>query len=677
MKWLGIAFLISLAGSSASAQRVGAPTDDLTRVGVDELFGLEVTSVGRKAQEMSKAPAAIFVLTAEDIRRSGAVSIPQLLQVVPGLTSLSSDDRSWIVSARGSARLYSNKILVLIDGRSLYTPLFSGVIWDTVDVPLGDIDRIEIVRGAAAVMWGPHAVNGVINIITKKAQQTTGIRTSAIAGNAMPGAAEARWGQRTGDGLSYRIWSKLDDQTPAYGSKGLYYLDTFSAVDPSIRNLDTAGGRMGFRLDFQPRDNSQLMVQGDMYRRERQDELGIPAIQPNLTRSQEQTDYNGAYLQAKWALTSTTGAETQIQFTYDRTHFGYPYISGNLDNVTLDFQRRVQTGSTNEIYWGAGYQRYWDQTVSNRYVAFHPANSTVHTADVVFRDEWQIVPGRLTGSAGIRLDHSSFSRFDYEPSVRLLYTPDARHSAWLAASRAVRTPDRFDRGLEADNGTLMLGDLPANERLAGSPDFASEVEQSLEGGYRMQSGQRWSLDGSIFLSTYRDLRSVRIGGPVGVVGDHGFCLDILAQMNNGGGGRSLGGELWATVQMGPGWRLMPSYSYVHDERWLSRSSPLYQFGWDRAPSDMRHQAVLRSRHDLSRLWNFDWTVRVRDRDRMFDLPGALLLDSRISWQASRSTELSLACRNLTNRRIFEGIAEGPEPSIPLRRILIVQWTQKF
>jgi len=677
MHWLGLAVLISLTGGPASAQRVGAPTDDLTRVGVDELFGLEVTSVGRKAQEMSKAPAAVFVLTAEDIRRSGAVSLPQLLQVVPGLTSLSSDDRSWIVSARGSARLYSNKILVLIDGRSLYTPLFSGVIWDTVDVPLGDIERIEIVRGAAAVMWGPHAVNGVINIITKKARQTKGVRTSALTGNALPGSAETRWGDSSGDRLAYRIWGKLDYQTPGYGSQGLYYLDTFSTVDPSIRNLDAAGGRMGFRLDFEPGEASQLMVQGDMYKRDRQDALGIPAIQPNLTRSQEHADNSGGYLQAKWTLASASGAETEVQFTYDKTQLGYPYLHGDLNNVTFDFQRRIQTGARNEVYWGAGYQRYWDQTVSNRYVAFNPADSVIQAADIVLRDEWQILPGKLTGSAGIRLDHSSFSRFDYQPSLRLLFAPDGRHSAWLAASRAVRTPDRFDRGLQADNGTVLLGTLPVHQSLAGSPDFYSEVERSVEAGYRMQTGQRWSLDASVFLSRYEGLRAASISEPAVIREDGGFHLDMAAQMMNGGHGRSFGGELWGTVQIRPGWRLMPSYSYVHDERWLNPSTFLHQMGWDREPSDLRHQGVLRSRHDLSRQWKFDWTVRVRDRDRTFGLPGAMLLDARIAWQASRSTELGLTCRNLTDRRVFEGIAEGPEPSIPLRRILLLQWTQKF
>src|ERR1022692_639795 len=193
---------------TAFAQRVGAPTDDLDKLSVDELFTLQVTSVGRKAQELSKAPAAVFVLTAEDIRRSGATSIPEALQWVPGLTVSRLDGRSWSVSARGGSRLFANQILVMIDGRSLYMPLFSGVIWDTIDVPLENIEQIEVVRGPGAVMWGPNAVNGVINIITKSSRTTKGGQVSAAGGN-QSDDVEARWGAAPTDRISWRAWGKF------------------------------------------------------------------------------------------------------------------------------------------------------------------------------------------------------------------------------------------------------------------------------------------------------------------------------------------------------------------------------------------------------------------------------------------------------------------------------------
>src|SRR5580704_8007069 len=208
MKSAQVFALTVCALQPALAQQVGAPTADLDKVSVDELFSVQVTSVGRKAQERSKAAAAIFVLTAEDIRRSGATCIPEALQWVPGLTVLHLDGRSWVVSARGGARLYADKILVMIDGRSLYTPLFSGVIWDAIDVPMSDIEQIEVVRGPGAVMWGPNAVNGMINVITKKAQQTKGGQVTASAGNETR-SLETRWGAAPSDKIAYRVWGKL------------------------------------------------------------------------------------------------------------------------------------------------------------------------------------------------------------------------------------------------------------------------------------------------------------------------------------------------------------------------------------------------------------------------------------------------------------------------------------
>ena len=676
MKCSGFAALAFLLSAAAFAQRVGAPTDDLSRVGIDELFSLEVTSVGRKAQEMSKAPGAIFVLTAEDIRRSGAVSLPEALRSVPGLTVLSADERSWVISARGSARLYSNKILVLIDGRSLYTPLFSGVIWDIVDVPLAEIERIEVVRGPGAVMWGPHAVNGVVNIITKNARQTKGARTTLATGNAVPGIAETRWGAALSDRIAYRVWGKLDDQSPAYGSEAHYYLNTFSAVYPDIRNLDAASGRAGFRMDFDANESNQFMVQGDLYKRDRQEALGIPGIQPDLVRSQGHTDYGGGFLHARWTHTSPSGSETQAQISFDKTQLDYPYIHGDLNNFNFDVQRRIQTGASNEVYFGAGFQQYWDTTWSQSYVGFSPGSSVVRSADVAFRDEWQIIPSRLTASAGIRLDHSSYSRLDYQPSLRLLYTPDARHSFWIAASRAVRTPDRFDRGIQADNGTLITGQFPIHQVLRGSTAFRSEIECSLEAGYRMQSGQRWSLDASVFLSRYSRLRSASAAlSPV--FGPQGFYIDAVAQLGNQGTERSGGGEIWSTVQLLPGWRLMPGYSYTREEFRLPADSPASQYVWDRLPSDLRHQGMVRSQHDLSRKWQLDLMARVRDRDRAFGLPGVLLFDARLGWQVTRGAEISLTGHNLTNRRVLEAIAEGVAPAIPVRRTAIIQWTQRF
>ena len=399
MKGLHLPLLAISFLTAAMAQRVGAPTDDLTKVGVDELFSVQVTSVGRKAQQISKAPASVFVLTAEDIRRSGATSIPEALRWVPGLTVLSVDGRSWAVSIRGSARMYADQILVMIDGRSLYTPLFSGVIWDAIDVPMNDIEQIEVVRGPGAVMWGPNAVNGMINMITKRAQQTKGGQVSASTGNENRGGLESRWGAAPSDKIAYRVWGKLDYRTPAYDSPGVFHLSTLSYLDPDIRNLDTATGRIGFRVDGQPNEKDQWMIQGNLFKTDRQDPAAFQGVQPVVNRLQAHTDYNGGYLQTRWTRTGSSGSETVVQFSYDRHDIDYSTVAGVMQNLTFDFQKRAQSGEGNEVYWGAGFQQYWDES---HLPSIHQFQSGRGSNPVRLRRLTRRVAGRARASHGVR-----------------------------------------------------------------------------------------------------------------------------------------------------------------------------------------------------------------------------------------------------------------------------------
>lgn len=662
--------------SVAYCQHVGSPTGDLDKLSMDELFSLQVTSVGRKAQQLSKAPAAVFVVTAEDIRRSGATSIPEVLQWVPGLTVQRIDGRSWVVSARGSARLFADKMLVMIDGRSLYTPLFAGVIWDAIDVPLELIERIEVVRGPGAVMWGPNAVNGVINIITRKAQDTKGTRVNVTAGNELRGAVTASWGAGPNEHLAFRVWGKAEYRTPAYSSPGLYYFDTFDYLAPSIRKLDSASGRFGFRLDAQSGDKNQWMLEGDVYKLGRHDEDGYPLLMPAVALLPGHTDYAGGSIQAKWIHTTAPGRETMLQFSYSKDDLNYPFLGGDINNLNLDFQQRRQTGERNEIYWGAGYQQYWDSNALTRFFGFTPS-ATYRSGYTVLRDEWQVVPGKLLGSLGVRVDYTPFHNFEYQPSLRLLYTPNARQSAWVAVSRAVRVPSRADRNLIYDNGQMPMDGYPVSFLIFGSQTMRSEVERSAELGYRLQSAQRWSVDVSLFRSGYSRLRALQVPSlpQVNYAGDTPF-LALDATCANAGWGDTYGAEVWGTWQVRPRWRLMPSYSYLRDERRLPGSSIL-QYLWDRVPEDLRHQAALRSQYDLTQNIQLDIGLRARSRDLAYQLPGSLLVDVRVGWRVTRTSDLSLTLKDLTDRKVFESYPEPPIPSIPLRRTFIVKWSQRF
>jgi len=661
----------------ACAQHVGAPTDDLDKISVDELFSLQVTSVGRKAQQLSKAPAAVFVMTAEDIRRCGATSIPEVLQWVPGLTVQRVEGRAWVISARGSARLFADKMLLMIDGRSLYTPLFAGVFWDAIDVPLELIERIEVVRGPGAVMWGPNAVNGVVNIITRKAQDTRGAQVNVSAGNELRGATQASWSAAPTDRLSYRLWGKAEYRTPAYGSPGLYYFDSFEHTEPSLRNLNNATGRFGFRVDAQTGDKNQWMLQGDVYKLGRHDVYGFPQLSPEFDSVDTHTSYAGGSILARWAQTKAPGRESALQFSYSKDQLDYGFVDGEVNNLTLDYQKRRQTGERNEIYWGAGYQRYWDTNRFHRFFGFSSPHELYQSAYSVVRDEWQVVPGKLLGSAGVRIDYTPFHNVEYQPSLRLLYTPRARQSAWLAISRAVRIPGRVDRDLRYDNGQVLLDGFPVSILASGSRNMRSEIERSAEFGYRIQSAQHWSADVSVFWSDYSRLRSLQTQlEPVLTFVDNVPALSLLSTATNAGRGRTWGGEVWGTWQVRSRWRLTPSYSYLRETRRLPESV-LVLYGWERLPEDLRHQGALRSQHDLLPNLQLDLMFRFRSRDLAYGLPGSVLADARLGWRVTRTSELSLTLKNLTDRRVLETYPEPPIPSIPLRRIFVVKWSQRF
>jgi iron complex outermembrane receptor protein len=294
------------------------------------------------------------------------------------------------------------------------------------------------------------------------------------------------------------------------------------------------------------------------------------------------------------------------------------------------------------------------------------------------RDEWQLLPDRVLVSAGIRLDYISYHDVEYQPSLRLLYTPKANQSAWVAVSRAVRTPNRVDRDVVFDPGSETVFGMPVRMTNYGSKSMRSEVAKTAEAGYRFQSGQRWSVDTSMFWSQYRRLRTVDYNlSPELVFSESGVFLRLPMWMANSGAGRSYGGEAWSTVQLRRGWRVIPSYSYLNDYRCLPTPSVNYATLWEQIPADIRHQGAVRSQHDLARNWQLDLMARVRSRDLAHGMRGVLLVDARLNWHPTRATEISFTLHNLTDRRVFETVSEGTTPAIPIRRILLLQWTQRY
>jgi iron complex outermembrane receptor protein len=383
-------------------------------------------------------------------------------------------------------------------------------------------------------------------------------------------------------------------------------------------------------------------------------------------------------VQGQWTKTVSPGNESELRFSYDKSAFAYTYLSVSMQNLTGDFQNRRQAGEFNEIYWGAGFQQYWDTTNSSRMISFDPAQSVYRSGYAVFRDEWQLIPERFLVSAGIRLDYNSNHQLEYQPSLRLLYTPSARQSLWFAASRALRAPNRLDRDMKYEAGYLMDYGFPVRLYSTGNKNQQSEIARSAEAGYRFQSGQRWSVDVSTFFTYFERLRALTyFTTPEFNVDAAGLEISVPMTTGNLGRGRSYGGEIWGMWQVRSNWRLVPSYSSVRDTFWLPATSLTRVYVWDLIPLDLRHQASLRSQVDLAHGLQLDIMTRARSHERNCGLPGAFLVDARLGWRPSRNSEWSIALNNITNRRILEASSEAATPTLPIRRTFLVKWSRRF
>ncbi len=655
------------------------PTADLENLSIEDLFHIQVTSVGRKAQQLSNTGAAVFVLTSEDIRRSGATSIPEALKWVPGLTVLQIDGRYWSISARGAGRLYADKILVMVDGRSLYTPLFAGVMWESIDVPLDLIEQIEVVLGPGAVMWGPNAVNGVINIITTHSRAAKGTTISASAGNIVHGSVLARWSAAPSDRVAYQIWGEFADRNPANGHSGINLFDsTYRFKSSPIDSLRSTAARAGFGVDLSLSAKDEVMLQGMVHNDERREFLAFPIVLPGLVDyAGGSTNDHGGFILGRWTHSNAHNAEDSLQFSFYREHAGFPFVQSSIKNLTVDYQRRRQVGEYNELYLGGGFQQYWDETNTQRFVGFQPSRATYRAGDAVLRDEFQLKPDRLLLTAGVRVDYTSFTRFEFQPAVRLLYTPSSRQSMWLGLSRAVRVPSRFDRDMNSDGGSFLIGPAMVKVDERGSTSTKSEVARTAEAGHRIQPGKRWSGETSVFLTFYDKLRILQapLMPNITIVGQVPVFSIVLSQQS-AGTGRSYGGETSLTWQVSPVWRLIPSYSYLNEKTWFP-NDPTQFYAWLFLSASSRHQALLRSQFDLTRRLQVDLMGRARSRNLANELPGVLLLDARVGWRPKANMEFSISAQNLTGRSVIEAYSESPFVSLPLRRTFVAKWTQRF
>lgn len=605
----------------------------LKQLSVDQLFDLEVTSVSKRPQRLSETASAVQVITHEDIVRSGATNLPEALRLASNLNVVQGTSASWSISARGFNASVGNKLLVLIDGRSVYTPLFSGVIWNMQDVLLEDIDRIEVISGPGGTLWGANAVNGVINITTKSAGDTRGLYLEAGAGPDAQDFGSLRYGGSIGSEVSFRIYGKYFDRDAEDFANGSGAHDSWSR------------GQGGFRVDSNGSDHNHLTLQGDFYTGDSNSPTG------------GEGHARGGNLLGRWWYAFSHDNDITLQAYYDSTHLAAPFpasgaipaglLEDDLDTLDLDFQNRFNWGERQRIIWGLGYRHTHDEVANAPTVAFFPAALDHDLYSAFIQDEVELRED-LFLTVGTKLEHYDYTGFEVEPSIRLQWILTRDHALWAAVSRAVRTPSRYDRD-------LFQPDPAYGVFLGGNTTFKSETLIAYELGYRGQFGEKISSSLSVFYNDYDNVRSLGFT-PVTFV-PFFFENNLRA--------RTYGFELAADFQALDWWRLHAGYDFLKEHVSIAPGT-LDLFNGLNETADPRNQVFLRSSMNLPKELQFDlgfrWidTVHNNSGPTPGTVPSYVEMDVRLGWQATKHIELSVVGQNLLHDQHPE--AGFPDPS---------------
>jgi iron complex outermembrane receptor protein len=600
--------------SPAALSATDSPRPDLAELSLEELTNIVITSVSKRAERLSDAPASVFVITADDIRRSGYTSLPEVLRLAPNLQVARVSAGNYAITARGFNGNAANKLLVLIDGRSVYSPLFSGVFWDVQDVVLEDIDRIEIISGPGSTLWGTNAVNGVINIITKSAKDTQGGLFAAGNGN-READGTLRYGTKLGDEGNIRLYAKGFDRDHTSTANG-------TPLDDAMHR-----GQAGFRADWQ-RAGDQFTVQGDAY--EGRDGQPIPGniSFTGVNLALGSIPLNGANLISRWVHGLDDGASVSLQAYYDLTERTVPPTYGErLDIVDVEFQHTLRPLGINNLTWGGEYRYAMDRVInSTNYIAFLPANVDQSWTSLFAQDEIAMRDDlRLT--LGARVERNPYTGSEFLPNARLAWKLAPDHLLWGALSRTVRAPSRLDADTFAPATPPSL--------LAGGPGFRSETADVAELGYRGQPSPGFTYSVTAYYSLYDRLHTLDLAP------SHTQFI-----YGNDAEGRTRGVEMWGAYQVSGIWRLTGGWSGLQERLALL---PGGNFDTTTVPAEGQNPSntwMLRSALNLPYHIEFDMAVRRVSTLSDPIVPAYTAVDARIGWTPRRNLELSISGQNL-------------------------------
>jgi iron complex outermembrane receptor protein len=635
--------------------------DEFLAMPLEQLMTLNInTSVGKKAQSVKNSAAAVFVISHEDIRRSGVTSIPQALRMVPGLQVAQIDANKWGISSRGFNGRFSTNLLVLMDGKAIYTPAFSGVFWDREDTLMEDIDRIEVIRGAGAAMWGANAVNGVINIITKSAKDTHGGLLTGGAGNQEQGFGGIRYGGQVGDGFDYRLYGK-----------GFKRNNNVTSSSENAQD-DTENYQAGFKTQWQMSPNDTLVTQGDLYYSRSGDRENFALdFAPFVLKNQDApAKRKGGNIQTRWQHKISDTSDTALQVYYKHDNSDWIFVNPfkmREKTVDIDFQHRFSWLEQHDIIWGLGYRYFGLDSVQSAKLGFNPSSRHLQLFSGFLQDDITLLKDRLKLTIGTRVEHNDFTGIEVQPNIRLLWTPDEQHSVWGAISRAVRTPNLSNQNLNRLTNTSPedLG-LPSLMVINGNSEIKSENVLEYELGYRFQPTAKFSFDVAGFYNRYERLQAIEILAPRIVINPD-LHIEIPAQFINKMRGESIGVELTSQWQANDWLKFQASYWFLKTSIHAPASQYGYILGENLEKDSPQQQFHVRASLNVPGYpVELDTQLRYVDSVPYYQIKDYVALDMRLGWMPVKNLEFSLVGQNLLDNHHPEfsnTISELPQTEI--------------
>lgn len=637
-----IGFLV-WGGIFAYSSLAYAEDFDPTTLSIEQLMNSKVSTVTRTEQKFSDAAAAVYVITQDDIQRSGATNIPGILRMVPGVQVAQISANEWAITARGFNGRFANKLLVLLDGRTVYSPTFAGVRWENLDLILDDIEQIEVIRGPGASVWGHNAVNGVINIISKHSEETQQGLVSVTAGNEELPIVELRYGEQLGNNAHYRLFGKFLRRNESLDLRG------------NDANDDWIQGRGGFRIDWNSQEGDRLMFEGDGYASDFNERFLLPADdQFSTPKRQNSEQSSGASILGRWEHDFSVASRIQTQFFYEYFNENDPEFGDEQNNTfDLDFQHDIAFLENNYFNWGLGYRFVTTSLSDSNFVSANPADKDLHLISAFIQDKAIFFDDTVHLTFGTKIQYYTLSGWDYQPSIRLLWKLHPNHHIWASFSRATRSPSRAETALRLK--PLALPGSSSTFVFQGNPKFDEEHVYSYELGYRGWLGNHLSFDLALFYNKYEDLFTGSVPQFDPTNGQ------ILASIENSATAKTWGIETALEWRPIDDLRLQISYSLLRINFRQNSNLPPQE----RPQNEPENQFSFRGAYDVTSTVAFDVWVRYVDSIQALttfssperEVDSYVSLDLRLAWKPIHNLELSVIGQNLNNRSHLEYVEE--------------------